>query len=135
MSAWLSHLVLNALGLGFLGLLAWAAVWVWRREAGTTYRFLVLVLVLAVLIPGLQLLLHRPAPAQISGTAVPNPMTGQANRTVDIELRLVHLGAVAPPADALREPPGLGAPGDLPPAAAGSSGPTLPDESAPFVLV
>src|SRR5262245_35903298 len=104
MSVWLSHLVLNALGLGLLGLLAWAAIGAWRREAGTVYRFLILVLVLAVLLPGVQLLLPGLAPAGASAPAAPG-------RAMDIEVKLILRPPGAPPAEAERESPWPGSPG------------------------
>jgi hypothetical protein len=84
MSGWLSHLLL-----AHWGSASWRC-WPGRREACTAYRFLVVVLVLAVL------LLSAPARAK----------TTLRGRTTDVEVRLVYLGDAARPADAEREPLG-----------------------------
>jgi beta-lactamase regulating signal transducer with metallopeptidase domain len=138
MSVWLDHLVLNALGLSLLGLLAWTAIRSWRREATTAYRFLVLVLVLAVFLPGIQLLLLAAGPvwsaAPTSVRPKPEPASPPAHRTVQVEVEVVCTGPGAPWTDAELELPPMASTNDLPAASPGSPGLALPGEHAQLVL-
>jgi beta-lactamase regulating signal transducer with metallopeptidase domain len=64
MNPWVQHLILNALGLGLLGVLAWVVPHSWRHEPRATHRFFVLIVLLSVSIPALQFSLWACFPPQ-----------------------------------------------------------------------
>jgi beta-lactamase regulating signal transducer with metallopeptidase domain len=93
MSVWLTCVIVNAFGLSLLGLLAWPAIRLLRREPNAVYRFLVLVLALAVLIPEIQFVLVNVATAQMGVPEQLQPAPLKADLMVEVDLKVLHHGA------------------------------------------
>src|SRR5579862_321499 len=136
MSVWLNCVLVNALGLSLLGLLAWPAIRLWRREPNAVYRFLVLVLALAVLIPGIQFVLVNVATAQMGVPGQLQPAPLKADLKVEVELNVLNHGA--DPFQPNEQPvqPQLAMPRQIPAAQGGLGGQALlGDYGQPLLLV
>jgi beta-lactamase regulating signal transducer with metallopeptidase domain len=81
MNVWLGHAGLSAVGLAMLGMLAWLLLWSGRLMPTGVYRLLVLVIIVAVLLPPVQIVLSNAVSVQ--GTE-PDPR-GRARLVIEVE--------------------------------------------------